>query len=145
MITRKQPVVRSPGRRAQPVHHFTMSAVQEFCICGARKTDPVHKAGPLPPRKSAGIICLLHGTFPKAHFCPLCVPGSHPDVSILRAHAIAAALRRARPADTFGTDADIQLPMEAWADCCRHIAPVVCTAEGVSMQTFYQLCGVPKS
>jgi hypothetical protein len=59
------------------------------------------------------------------------------DVSVLRAHAIAAALQRARPLDYRTNHA----ACEAWYDSVKHVAVVVCSADGVSLQTFYQLWG----
>jgi hypothetical protein len=62
-------------------------------------------------------------------------PTSERDVSVLRAHAIAAALLRCRPAERFG-DARV-----TWSDCVRQLARVVCSDEGVSVPSFYGLCG----
>lgn len=61
------------------------------------------------------------------------------DVSVLRAHAVAAALYRARPKDYLTNTAG----RLAWYDSCRYVAQVVCSANGVSLNTFYNLCGVP--
>lgn len=61
------------------------------------------------------------------------------DVSVLRARAIAAALKAAMPKDYLTND-DARI---AWYECCRQVAHVVCTADGVSLLTFYDLCGVP--
>jgi hypothetical protein len=61
------------------------------------------------------------------------------DVSVLRARAIAAALKDARPKD-YLTNNEAR---NAWYDCCRYVAAVVCSADGVSILSFYDLCGVP--
>lgn len=61
------------------------------------------------------------------------------DVDVLRARAVAAALRAARPADYLTNP----VARVAWYECCRQLCSVVCTAEGVSYVQFYDLCGVP--
>lgn len=61
------------------------------------------------------------------------------EIDVLRAHAIAAALRRARPADYLTN----RIAREAWYDCVRHCETVVCSARGVSIVAFHNLCGLP--
>lgn len=58
------------------------------------------------------------------------------EIDILRAHAIAAALHRAKPSTTDHPDA-----MDAWLDAVRQVAAVVCTSDGVSLVQFHRLCG----
>lgn len=58
------------------------------------------------------------------------------DIDVLRAHAVAAAMARARPAK------ETWPQYEQWYQCCQHLSAVVCTSDGVSMRTFYELCGV---
>jgi hypothetical protein len=60
-------------------------------------------------------------------------------VDILRAHAVAAALKRARPVDVRTN----HVAREAWHECVKHLAGVVCTADGCSISNFEYLCGVP--
>lgn len=62
------------------------------------------------------------------------------DTSILRAHAIAAALAKAKPKATQIPSLDL-IAYETWVESIRQTAAVVCTADGVSISTFYQLCG----
>lgn len=57
------------------------------------------------------------------------------EIDVLRAHAIAAALKNAKPKSDAPADAHI-----AWNDCCRYVASVVCSADGVNLFTFYNLC-----
>lgn len=66
------------------------------------------------------------------------------DVDVLRGRALAAALRgralaaallAAKPKDKANAEA-----INAWYDCCRHIAAVVCS-ENFSLSSFYDLCG----
>lgn len=61
------------------------------------------------------------------------------DTSTLRARAIAAALLAARPADYRTNHAG----RVAWYDACKHVASVVCTADGITFNVFFDLCGVP--
>lgn len=57
------------------------------------------------------------------------------DVDVLRGRALAAALLAAKPKDKANAEA-----INAWYDCCRHIAAVVCS-ENFSLSSFYDLCG----
>lgn len=61
------------------------------------------------------------------------------EIDILRAHAVAGALRKARPTNYLVND-DART---AWYNAVTHCAAVVCTKGGVSLTTFYDLCGVP--
>lgn len=62
------------------------------------------------------------------------------EIDILRARAIAAALGKAKPPDYLTNES----ARHAWYDCVQHVAAVVCTAGGVSLITFYDLCEVPR-
>lgn len=61
------------------------------------------------------------------------------DVSVLRAHAIAGALRLAKPLPQ--NSQDFFVALDAWTACVRYCAAVVCSAEGVSLVKFSKLCG----
>lgn len=56
------------------------------------------------------------------------------DVSVLRAHAIAGAMRQCRPPEKGPARA-------AWWDCVRHLASIVCSKEGMSIAAFFFACG----
>jgi hypothetical protein len=60
------------------------------------------------------------------------------EVDVLRAHAVGAALSKARPKD-YMTNVPAR---EAWEEAVRQVAAVVCTADGTSLTRFYGLCGV---
>lgn len=61
-------------------------------------------------------------------------------VDILRARAVAGALRVARPPDYLVNHEG----REAWYECVRQLAVVVCDPDHMSLFRFYDLCGVPK-
>jgi len=58
-------------------------------------------------------------------------------LDLLRAHALAGALKNARPELP-----DHQREYSQWVGCVRHVASVVCTAQGLSLDSFYTLAGV---
>lgn len=61
------------------------------------------------------------------------------EIDVLRAHAIAGALLRAKPKDySVNTEA-----RNTWYFAVRQLAVVACQPEGMPMSTFYDLCGVP--
>lgn len=61
------------------------------------------------------------------------------EIDVLRAHAIAAALRKAKPEDYLIND-----PARiTWYNAVTQVSSVVCTSDGVSLSAFFDLCGVP--
>lgn len=61
------------------------------------------------------------------------------DVDVLRARAVAAALLAARPADYMTN----HVARNAWYESVNQLAAVVCSSDGMSLHTFFNLCGVP--
>lgn len=61
------------------------------------------------------------------------------EIDVLRAHAIAAALRKAKP-DDYLVNETARL---TWYKAVTEVAGVVCSAPGVSYSKFFDLCGVP--
>lgn len=57
------------------------------------------------------------------------------DITVLRGHAIAAALAKAQP-EPAASDA-----FEAWRQCCRQVSEVLCN-DYFSISRFYDLCGL---
>lgn len=60
-------------------------------------------------------------------------------VDVLRARAVAGALRVARPVDYLTNHAG----REAWYECVRQLAAVVCDPDSMPIIRFHDLCGVP--
>jgi len=56
-------------------------------------------------------------------------------IDVLRGHALAAALRKAKP------DRNNTHGYWAWYQCCRHVAGVV-VSTAMPLSLFYELCGV---
>lgn len=63
------------------------------------------------------------------------------DIDVLRAHAIAGALKNAKPANYQGSFTK-QGEYDGWLRCVRQLERVVCSRGGVTIVEFHRLCGV---